>query len=354
MDYSEFIDCASPQEINEELSRLVQAEGKESIEAITFFLTYKSHDLFGKHKIPRQACKALIQKGPDGIEALYSLAFEKEIGGFIYPSIIINSLWYASQGDLVPLNLFGTDNDSILNRPLSEETISAAKEAFYNFVASCVSDSNLFNLLVSALYQHTMINPDTSKLVAAVADSIADSSIKITKKKLREFAQLIDGCGKEEEYQIFLKNNPAFINPLSSQVIDKHRLGDDLITDFVVKTLENNYILVEIEKPQDRIFNKQNDFSFRFVHAYGQVLDFISWVDENIAYAQKKLPNISAPTGILIMGRRTSLTAEQKRKLEYFNLNSPRVKIYTYDDVLENATCLYENLVHSRILLNDN
>ncbi len=330
MDYSEFIDRASFAEINNELSRLVQMEGQESIDAIASFLTHRAYDTIGKHKIPRQACKALIQKGPDGINALYSLAFEK-VDGFIYPSTIINSIWYASQGNLVPLNLFGANEDSILDRPLNEITISAAKEAFYNLIASCITDCNLFSILIGALYQQTIISPDTSKLIAAVVGSIADSSIKITKKKLDEFAQLIEACKKEEEYQIFLKDNPTFINPLSSKVIDKHKLGDDLITDFVVKTLENNYILVEIEKPQDHIFNKHGDFSAAFIHAYGQVLDFISWVDGNVAYAQTKLPNISAPNGILIIGRSTLLTVAQRTKLDYFNSNNTRIKPYTYD-----------------------
>ena len=121
-----------------------------------------------------------------------------------------------------------------------------------------------------------------------------------------------------------------------------------MITDFVIKTLENNYILVEIEKPHDRIFNAYNDFSASFVHAYGQVLDFISWVDRNIAYAQTKLPNISAPDGILIIGRSKSLTVDQKKKLEYFNSNSTLIKIYTYDDILINAIRLYQNLICSR------
>lgn len=347
MDYSRFIDNASFQEINSELARLVQVDGQESINAIVSFLTYKSYDLFGKHEIPRQACKALVQKGPDGIDALYSLALE-ELDGFIYPSTIINSIWYASQGNLAPLNLLGDNKDPILDHSLNRTTILAAKEAFYNLIISCLDDCNLFGMLIGALYQQTMINPDTSELIAAIVDSIADSSIRVTKRKLKEFAQLIDACKKEEEYQVFLKNNPAFINPLSAQVIDKHKLGDDLITDFVVKTLENNYILVEIEKPQDYIFNKYDDFSAPFMHAYGQVLDFILWIDENVAYAQRKLPNISAPNGVLIMGRSTLLTIDQKKKLEYFNLNSARIKVYTYDDILLNATHLYHNLIHSQ------
>ena len=347
VNYSELIDNASLREINDELSRLVQIEGHESIDAIVSFLTYKAHDTYSKHEIPRQACKALIQKGPDGIDALYSLVVEN-MDGFVYSSTIINSIWYASQDDLTSLKFFDINENSILDRPLNETTILAAKEAFYNLIVSCINDCDLFCTLIGALYQQMMINPDASKLIAAVVDSITDSSIRITKKKLEEFAQLIEANKREEEYQIFLKNNPAFIDPLSSQVIDKHKLGDDLITDFVIKTLENNYILVEIEKPQDHIFNKNNDFSASFIHAYGQVLDFISWVDENVAYAQKKLPNVSAPTGLLIMGRSTLLTADQRKKLEYFNSNSARIKIYTYDDILINARQLYQNLIYSR------
>ena len=346
MNYSEFIDHASLEEIINELSRLVQIEGRESIDAIVSFLTYTSHDVYYKHAIPRQACKALIQKGPDGIDALYSLVV-KGMDGFTYPATIINSIWFASQGDMTSLKFFSIGEDTILDRPLNEITILAAKEAFCNLIASCINDCDLFYILIGALHEQMIINPAASKLIAAVVDSITNSSIRITKKKLEEFAQLIEAYKREEEYQIFLKNNPAFIDPLSSQVIDKHKLGDDLITDFVIKTLENNYILVEIEKPQDHIFNKNNDFSASFIHAYGQVLDFISWVDGNVAYAQKKLPNISAPNGILIMGRSTLLTADQRKKLEYFNLNSARIKIYTYDDILINAKRLYQNLIYS-------
>ena len=40
--------------------------------------------------------------------------------------------------------------------------------------------------------------------------------------------------------------------------------------------IDDNFML-EIEKPQDRIFNQNGDFSAAFTHAYGQVLDFLSW-----------------------------------------------------------------------------
>lgn len=62
---------------------------------------------------------------------------------------------------------------------------------------------------------------------------------------------------------------------------------------------------------------------------------------------KKKLPGISVPQGLLIIGRSTLLTIDQRKKLDYFNLNNTRIKIYTYDDILINAKRLYKNLICS-------
>lgn len=344
MDYSFFIDNAPYEDVKNELSRLVLEEGQDSIDAIAFFLTHKSHDTEGKHFIPRLACRALIQKGPRGIEALKALINEAD--GFIYPSTIINSIWYASNGDLLQLRTFDKGVDPVLDRPLDENAVFAAKEAFHDVVVSCLDNQDLFITLIGALQQQTFFSSDTSGVITAVIKTIADSSISITGKKLVEFAELIEAEKREEAYQMFFEENPVFLNPLASRIIDKQRLGDDLITDFVVQTLENKYIMVEIEKPQDRIFNQNNDFSSAFTHAYGQVLDFLSWVDENVAYAQKKLPGVVVPNGMLIIGRSTILTEPQRRKLDYFNSTNQRIIVYTYDDILSNANRLYRNMVY--------
>ena len=126
--------------------------------------------------------------------------------------------------------------------------------------------------------------------------------------------------------------------------MDKHRLGSDLITDFVVETLKKEYILIEIEKPQDNLFTAQGYFSTKFSHAFGQVIDFIDWVENNIAYAQTKLPGISSPKGILIIGRSKFMTEEESRKLKRFNKNSNTIEVLTYDDILHRAKSLYSNI----------
>ena len=50
----------------------------------------------------------------------------------------------------------------------------------------------------------------------------------------------------EETVAIYV---PVLIDPLAAKVIDRQRLGLELTTDFVVRRLDNEYLLVEIEKP---------------------------------------------------------------------------------------------------------
>lgn len=103
-------------------------------------------------------------------------------------------------------------------------------------------------------------------------------------------------------------------------------------------------MLVEIEKPHDRIFTQAYDFTAEFTHAFGQVLDFQHWVDDNVAYAQKHMPLITAPRGLLVIGMRSDLDSRGEAKLRRFADNSARIDIATFDDLLSGGRNLYRNL----------
>jgi hypothetical protein len=150
----------------------------------------------------------------------------------------------------------------------------------------------------------------------------------------------------EERYQEFLSLHPVILDPLAAEVISKQRLGLEYATDFAVRSHDDRWLLVEIERPQDELFTKGNDFRERFTHAFGQVLDFHHWVDDNVAYAQRHMPHIASPHGLLVIGLRSRLTDLQQSKLRRFCGNSRRIDVQTYDDLWKRATSLYENLFH--------
>ena len=60
------------------------------------------------------------------------------------------------------------------------------------------------------------------------------------------------------------------------------------------------------------------------------------------------LPNLEAPTGLLVMGRRRDLDDQGASKLRRFSENSRRVLIVTFDDLEDRATNLYRSLRYDR------
>ena len=328
----------------QEFWALAQESSIDSIKKISKILEDKSSDTFDKHILPYRACYALLYKGKPGIDKLVELL--DKVDSHIYSMAILRSLWAAGEGRLVP-SLF-SEVCKEFNQPLSQEISSYAHEVFLNFILKCQVNPDMFYRLTSFLYTETMHSLDDKagyiNFHKSIFNLLTESTIKISKDLIDNFQKLIESEVKEEEYQLFIEEHPVLINPLAMNVIDKHKLGTEYITDYIIETLTEEYILVEIEKPQDKIFTKAGEFSSQFSHAFGQVLDFIDWIENNIAYARTKLPNITSPKGLLIMGRNNDLTEEMRRKLRRFNHNSNSIEVLTYDDLLSRAMSLYSNI----------
>lgn len=176
----------------------------------------------------------------------------------------------------------------------------------------------------------------------SVKDALLDP--RLTPAIMDAFDEMIDSHLPEEEYQRFLADHPIFLDPFASELIPKQKLGLEHVTDYAVRRHDGRWLLVEIEKPQDRIFTNANDFTSGFSHAFGQVLDFQRWVAANVAYARQLLPGITSPRGLLIIGRRNTLDVANRDKLQRFVDNSATIEVLTFDDLASNARALYKNL----------
>ena len=177
--------------------------------------------------------------------------------------------------------------------------------------------------------------------------SVFESRLAINRYVIEEYEHLLDRVPQyESELQKFLVKHPVFIDPLAVEVYDRRSLGDDLITDFVVRRITNDYLLVEIEKSSDPLFTASDDFTHQVTHAVGQVSGFQSWVSDNIAYAQTKLPGIRRPGGLVIIGRDAELNERRRRKLLEENFSrGQHVQIVTFDHLLEQAKTIYRNML---------
>ena len=95
-----------------------------------------------------------------------------------------------------------------------------------------------------------------------------------------KFESLLGDAQKEEELQIFIKQNPIVLHA-TAELIPKKKLGEDFITDFVlVNPCDQgpSYTLVEIEKPSHPILLQDNSLSSQTNHAIKQTRDWDVWL----------------------------------------------------------------------------
>jgi hypothetical protein len=364
MEHGFFSEDASAEEIVNTISDLASSQEESALEdlrkLLRFDLRFSGNELVA---VSRLATRALLQKGKLGVEILTGAVLGSPIGeNRIDVPAILEGLWHAAHGQLPPMGIqLNVDLVLPLDRPPSVDSRDAAMQAFQEIVEESQFNGDLFQKLLMFLYQAIFslisfedeVSPDKERAATDLMRSIVfevftEPAIKITSRLIVAFEILISENYSEEVYQRFLTQNPVFIDPLASEVIPKQKLGLEHVTDFVIRRLDDEYILVEIEKPQDTIFTGTNDFTARFTHAYGQVLGFQEWVDAHGEYARSLMPGIFSPKGVLIIGMRNELSAEQTAKLKRLNINSRSIEVLTYDDLIRKAKDLYQNIHRKR------
>jgi len=348
-----FAEEADPDEVGTVLRRLLAQPDECSLSVLVMFLGAR-HGATMLKPIPSQlATRALISLGPPGV-AVLTEALLDEASDVHYPSSVLAALWRCGRGEGLVDVMEPRGGAELLDLSVPAGTQEAAARAVRDLFAEALVNPHVFFVVSQFVYQVGMrasfptaaggIDVEAADLMGL----FAEASIKLSRSVLDAFAQLIADELPEERYQQFLAAHPVLMDPLAAEAVSKQRLGLELATDFALRSHDGRWTLVEIERPQDAIFTGKDDFRERFTHAFGQVLDFGSWVDENVAYAQRHMPGIVAPRGMLIMGLRSRLSGRQQTKLRRFADNSQRISVFTYDDLLAHSTSLYENLHHVR------
>jgi Domain of unknown function (DUF4263) len=185
-----------------------------------------------------------------------------------------------------------------------------------------------------------------SEAINFMLELVAQGMLNVSDIVCHDLEVLIRDNLPEREYQEYFERHPALIDPLASSIVERQHLGEAWRSDFVIRRLDDQYIFVEIEKPQDSPFTNYPHPSAALSHALGQVLNWLVWIEDNIAYAQSHgFPGIHLPRGIVVIGRSGDLNSAQLRMLKALNdLLHPRIRIETYDDVLVNARNVIRNL----------
>jgi hypothetical protein len=162
---------------------------------------------------------------------------------------------------------------------------------------------------------------------------------------LNEFTALLDG--PEEPVHQFLKKYPRLLSPSYLRAWSKLPFGER-VSDFVMREVPNDYVLIEIEAPYREVFRRDGQPRAELTHAVDQVNDWLAYIRDNRERVEKELglAGISAsPRAVVVIGRSSALSEENRRKLLTMQERQPRLQILTYDDVLSSARSLLESLL---------
>lgn len=161
---------------------------------------------------------------------------------------------------------------------------------------------------------------------------------------LEQLRSLLDG--PEEPAHQFLKSHPELISPTHTACWSKLALGER-VTDFVLREPPNDYLLVELESPLRELFRKDGQQREELTHAFNQILDWRMHIEDNLSTVQDVLglKGISSnPNSLIVIGRSEFLRAENRRKLITMQNQVPKLRILTYDDLIQSSKAVAENL----------
>ncbi|TWP31560.1 DUF4263 domain-containing protein [Apibacter muscae] len=210
----------------------------------------------------------------------------------------------------------------------TEEWITNAKKVLIEVVKS-VEKNDIFPLgLIQNLIYPFNISAQEHMFAALMIRWFNFNSNNVYK-----YLELIESTTKKEIiYHNFLKNNPYILEPFHAQIWSKPKFGENLIPDFLIRSMDDAYTVIEIEEPNTSIMTKSGELSAKTTHAKKQALDFRDWAINNNLYASRKYQNIYRPFCLVVIGRESELTEVQKQRLKQENESTQGIlKIVGFD-----------------------
>jgi predicted transcriptional regulator len=130
---------------------------------------------------------------------------------------------------------------------------------------------------------------------------------------------------------------------MAKNVLSKVPLGHEFELDFVLE--EDRFILVEIKKPDAKLFTEKGDETAVLRRAKAQMETYQRWISEHLGYIREQFPGMYSPYGIIIIGLNKTMSEYEKRRLEQSNITTrSQYEIITYDALLERGKNLLRNL----------
>ena len=176
-----------------------------------------------------------------------------------------------------------------------------------------------------------------SEILEAQKMKSESDKLKLEIKKLESLVN--DPDTQERDFQQFFEMNHWIFGVDYKGATPQEQISDQHIPDFLLEKYDGYYDILDLKLPIPELFKTVgNKLHPRHELSEGcsQVEHYISYSIENIKTIEEEIKKkIYRPQGILVIGRSNIY---EKDRLRMFNDDHSKVKIMTYDDVIQKAT----------------
>ena len=220
----------------------------------------------------------------------------------------------------------------------------AARSHLHELMFSIDGDDEAGIYVSTSLMSLSLRDPSA---IGILSHALALRMSAVGPRVLANYDELLSGEGDDEAvFQHFFESHPLLLDPRAFQVWGRPDLHGKLEPDFIIRTYDNNYVIVEIETPAKLLVTQQGQLSAHATHAISQVLQYQEYLRTHLTEASKAFPELSPPTGLVVIGRESSLNAEQKAALRSDNLSRRDIRIVGFDALAETAKAVTSNVIH--------
>lgn len=331
-------------------SMIVELYELNNEEALNHLIMLSLSDFGGiTYKAEHQNIAALgtLYWGIEGLKRLTSATINK--GGFRALNNISNLISHISSKTLDEFMFAKSNFESIKKLELDsekykkEDWVKTAKECLITLAREAENDDKFPLGLMQNLGFSTNEHAQEHMFAALMA-----RWFKLDRYGIENYLYIVNKKGIDEiEYQNYFKKNPYILEPFHSQIWSKPKFGELLIPDFLIRTMDNSYTIVEIEKADLPIMTKKGELSSKATHAKRQALDFRNWAINNNLYALRRFPEIYRPFCLVVIGRESELTELQSQRLKQENESTHGIlRIVGFDWLYKRVKATFENIIN--------
>jgi hypothetical protein len=258
---------------------------------------------------------------------------------------ILSALTYASINStgLPYANQLGRDALSSMDKAIRDS--DAVRGAAWQGLLSLLGGHSNPSMVGLATQMIRALPKADEKPLQVIVMALSARWLKIGPMVIAELEDLIARHGEEEpRFQAFFEAHPQLLDPLAAHVYPRFDIQGHLTPDFVVRRVDDTYLVVEIETPAKRLMNQNGSLSREAKHAMTQVRDYVHALIGDLVTTRNYFPHFRSPDGLAVVGTEAALNDKLREKLAMENSTFATSRIVGFDWLVSRARALLKNI----------